>query len=231
MAIIGSGPIGCELGQGFQRLGTEVTIIEMGEHFLPREDTDAAYLLQESMKKDGVQFTFKSKPTNIHVIQQGVDGGYPLIKITYEKEGETKSIAVNALLIAAGRRPNVEELDLEKAEVEFTREGITVDNFLKTSNDDIYGVGDCVSKYQFTHNSDTHARYVVRNALFYGQNDKSKIILPWCTYTHPEIAHVGKYPRELNEEGIAFDTYHKFMDKLDRALCEGTYGIMKIHTR
>jgi pyruvate/2-oxoglutarate dehydrogenase complex dihydrolipoamide dehydrogenase (E3) component len=92
-------------------------------------------------------------------------------------------------------------------------------------------VGDCCSKYQFTHNSDIHARYVVRNALFYAQNDKNKIYLPWCTYTEPEIAHVGKYAHELDTDGTPYDTYFKFFDKLDRAICEGKYGTMRIHTK
>lgn len=105
-----------------------------------------------------------------------------------------------------------------------------VNNVLRTTNEQIFAVGDCCSQYQFTHNSDIHARYVVRNALFEANNDKSKVHLPWCTYTQPEIAHVGKYSHELESEGVKFDTYFKFMDKLDRALCEGDYGIMKIHT-
>ena len=93
-------------------------------------------------------------------------------------------------------------------------------------------VGDCVNDgLQFTHHSDIHARYVVRNALFGESHDRHKVILPWCTYTEPEIAHVGLYPRELDAQGVKFDTYFKFMDKLDRAICEGKYGIMKIHTK
>ena len=143
----------------------------------------------------------------------------------------TSSVIVEAVLIAVGRRPNVEDMHLEKAGVSYNvNQGVQVDNFLRTTNEDIYAVGDCCSEYQFTHNSDIHARYVVRNALFYGENDHSQIHLPWCTYTEPEIAHVGRYPRELDAQGVKYDTYFKFMDKLDRALCEGKYGIMKIHT-
>ena len=139
---------------------------------------------------------------------------------------------VECVLIAAGRRPNVEGLNLEEVGIQYDeREGIKVDNLLKTTHDDVYAVGDCCSLYNFTHNSDIHARYVVRNALFFAENDRTKILLPWCTYTEPEIAHVGKYPRELEAEGVKFDTYFKFMDKLDRAICEGKYGIMKIHTK
>jgi pyruvate/2-oxoglutarate dehydrogenase complex dihydrolipoamide dehydrogenase (E3) component len=138
---------------------------------------------------------------------------------------------VEAVLVAVGRRPNVQGMDLEVAGVAYNENlGVQVNHLLRTTNEDIYAVGDCCSQYQFTHNSDIHARYVVRNALFYAENDRSKVHLPWCTYTEPEIAHVGKYPRELESEGTKFDTYFKFMDKLDRALCEGKYGIMKIHT-
>ena len=112
-------------------------------------------------------------------------------------------------------------MNLEVAGVEYDRFGIKTNNELRTTNNDVFAVGDCCSKYQFTHNSDVHARYVIRNALFYDTKDKNDIILPWCTYTEPEIAHVGKYGRELEEEGVKYDTYYKFFDKLDRALCEG----------
>ncbi len=148
------------------------------------------------------------------------------------ENGESKSVVVESVLVATGRRPNVHGMGLDVAGIDFNEEkGVKVDNYLRTTNPDVYAVGDCCSEYQFTHNSDIHARYVVRNALFFDEKDKTKILLPWCTYTEPEIAHVGKYPRELEADGVKFDTYFKFMDKLDRALCEGKYGIMKIHTK
>ncbi len=154
------------------------------------------------------------------------------IKVTFtSSQGGESFLVVDAVLIAAGRRPNVEGLGLDVAGVQFDpKEGVQVDNLLRTTNEQVFAVGDCCSKYQFTHNSDIHARYVVRNALFEAKNDRSKVYLPWCTYTQPEIAHVGRYSHELEKEGVKFDTYFKFMDKLDRALCEGEYGIMKIHT-
>ena len=144
----------------------------------------------------------------------------------------TRTQIVEAVLVAVGRKPNVEGMNLGAAGVKVNEgEGIQVDQRLRTANENVYAVGDCVSKLQFTHNSDIHARYVVRNALFSESKDHTEVLLPWCTYTEPEIAHVGKYPRELDSEEIKFDTYFKFFDKLDRALCEGKYGIMKIHTR
>ncbi len=126
----------------------------------------------------------------------------------------------------------MEHLNLEAAGVHLSvGEGVNVDRYLRTHNPNIFAVGDCVSsRTQFTHNSDIHARYVVKNALFSEKNDHTSVILPWCTYTEPEIAHVGRYPRELEAQGVRFDTYFKFFDKLDRALCEGQYGMMKIHT-
>jgi len=146
------------------------------------------------------------------------------------ENGESKSVIVESVLIATGRRPNVHGMGLDIAGVEFNEEkGVKVDNFLRTTNPDVYAVGDCCSEYQFTHNSDIHARYVVRNALFFDQKDKTKILLPWCTYTEPEVAHVGKYEAELTAAGTPFETFVRQLEAVDRCMCDGiNAGFVKI---
>lgn len=139
---------------------------------------------------------------------------------------------MNLVLFATGRAPNVKGLNLEAAGVEYdVKEGVHTNDKLETTNSNIFAVGDCSGKYQFTHNSDITARYVIKNALFLGGNKRSDILLPWCTYTEPEIAHVGKYCHELDKAGVKYDSYIKFYDKLDRALCDSQDGIIKIHTK
>lgn len=132
-------------------------------------------------------------------------------------------------MFAIGRKANVNKLNLEAAGIEYDDKGLKVNQYLQTTNSDVYGVGECATAFQFTHNSDICAKYVIRNALFFGKQDYTKVLLPWCTYTSPEVAHVGKYPHQLEQEGVAFDTHIKYYDKLDRATCDGVKGIMKVH--
>mmetsp|Transcript_5263 Transcript_5263/g.4856 ORF Transcript_5263/g.4856 Transcript_5263/m.4856 type:complete len:157 (+) Transcript_5263:799-1269(+) len=155
------------------------------------------------MEKDGVKLLFNTTVDMIQVVQGESDNeGYPLLKLTcLRKEGEFE-VEVNAILLATGRKPNVDGMDLEKAGVEYDHKvGVRVNDNLRTSNPNIYAVGDCCCKYQFTHNSGQMGRLVIRNALFFGKKEYSKILLPWCTYTEPEIAHVGKYSHELQAIG------------------------------
>jgi pyruvate/2-oxoglutarate dehydrogenase complex dihydrolipoamide dehydrogenase (E3) component len=138
----------------------------------------------------------------------------------------------NAVLLATGRTPNVEGMGLEEAGIEFdTRQGVKVNDKLVTTNGNVYAVGDVASKYQFTHNSDQMARIVVKNALFFGKEKYSNVILPWCTYTDPEIAHVGKYPKEMDEASIQYDTYKSDFHHNDRAICEEVSGFVKFHCK
>jgi pyruvate/2-oxoglutarate dehydrogenase complex dihydrolipoamide dehydrogenase (E3) component len=179
-----------------------------------------------------VKIHLKTKADAFTLLKEADEESFPKINaLITRSDGVETNLVVEAVLLAVGRKPNIEGLNLDAAGVKWNPHGVEVDEHLRTANSHIFAVGDCVDEgLQFTHHSDIHARYVVRNALFEERHDRTKVILPWCTYTEPEIAHVGKYPRELDAEGIKFDTYFKFMDKLDRALCEGKYGIMKIHT-
>lgn len=138
---------------------------------------------------------------------------------------------VDAVLIATGRSPNVEGLELEKAGVEYDRFGVKVNEYLETGNPNIYAVGDCLPSLKFTHHSDIHARMVVQNALLKKKESTKQIILPYCTYTDPEMAQVGMNEVQLKKEGIEYDTYTKFFDKCDRAICESKNGIYKINCK
>jgi pyruvate/2-oxoglutarate dehydrogenase complex dihydrolipoamide dehydrogenase (E3) component len=209
-------------------------MLSRGHQFLPKEDPDAALYLHQKMIDDGVNIHLNSKPLKFRVIKSPGNIWNPNseVEIEVEREGETETIKGDSILVAAGRRPNVHGMGLEEAGVEFDElTGVKVNDYCQTTNKNVYAVGDVCSPYQFTHNSDHMARNVVRNALFFGSEKTSSLIMSWCTYTDPEIAHVGKYSRELEEEGTEFDTYKYDLGHNDRAICENEDGFIKIHCK
>ena len=228
LGVIGAGPIGMELAQSFQRFGSQVSVFSRKDGILPKEDPEAAKVVEESMRRDGVNFianvTFKRIESN------GV--GNP-ISLVYEQGGAEHSMEFDALLVATGRKPNVVGLGLDEVGVEYDeRMGVKVDDNLRTSNPNIFAVGDVASKYQFTHMSDFMARIVIRNALFFGKDKVSDLLIPWATYTDPEVAHVGLYEHDLKDQGIEYATFTKTFEHMDRAILEGeTEGFVKIHTK
>lgn len=224
MLIVGAGPIGCELGQGFARLGTNVTIISSGSSFLAQEDADCSIYLQEQMKQDGVQIRLDTNVTSFS--QAGEE-----ISATLQHQDQSTVEQFDIVMLGKGRVPNVENLGLDEAGIKFDKTGVLVNDHLQTSNPDVYAVGDCIPGPKFTHNSDVHARYVIRNALFGEACDRNNIILPKCTYTDPEVASIGDNETTLKQKGIEYDTYTKFFDRLDRATCESKRGIYKVHCR
>lgn len=227
LAVIGGGPIGAELAQTFQRLGTAVTLIDIADHILPREDADAAELVRKSLECDGVTFLLGTQTQRI-----ATENGEKVIY--YKKDGLAESVAVDEILVAVGRRPNVDGLNLEAAGVEYdAKTGVKVNDYLQTSNPAIYAAGDVALEYQFTHVAGHSAAIVVQNALFPAPKRKySDLIIPWVTYTDPEVAHVGIYPSEAAEQGLEIDTYYQPMGRNDRAVAEGeTEGFVKIHVK
>ncbi|MGD2114855.1 MAG: FAD-containing oxidoreductase, partial [Acidobacteriota bacterium] len=184
MVVIGAGPIGCEMAQTFARLGSEVTLLDLMPRILPREDPEAAELLQGVLERDGVRLGL-----GVTISRVVTEGGARVVH--YERDGERFEARCDALLISAGRAPNVEGLGLEAAGVEYDRKGIRVDDRLRTTNQRIFAAGDVASAYQFTHVADALARIAIQNALFYGRARASDLVIPWCTYTEPEVAHVG----------------------------------------
>ena len=226
LAIIGAGPIGCELAQAFSRFGSQVTLLEVMPQILIREDKDAAALIQAALIRDGVSLVLGCQITGVER-----DGQDKVLRV--EKDGQQEEVRVDAVLLGVGRAPNVEGLNLEAVDVEFdTRQGVKVDDRLQTTNPRIYAAGDICSPYKFTHMADALARVVIQNTLFVGRAKASALTVPWCTYTDPEIAHVGLYEHEAEKQGIAIQTFHQEMGQVDRAVLEGdTDGFVKIHTK
>jgi pyruvate/2-oxoglutarate dehydrogenase complex dihydrolipoamide dehydrogenase (E3) component len=226
LAVIGGGPIGCELAQAFRRLGSEVILFHNASHILNREDRDAAEIIQQSFIRDGVRLILNCKTKKVEK-----KNGDKVIHI--DCGGKTDTIAVDEILAGAGRSPNVEGLNLEAVGVKYDkREGVQVDEHLQTTNPRIYAAGDICLKYKFTHTADATARIVIQNALFLGRKKQSALTIPWCTYTDPEIAHVGMYEADAREKGIAVDTFIKPLNDVDRAIADGEEeGFVKIHVR
>jgi pyruvate/2-oxoglutarate dehydrogenase complex dihydrolipoamide dehydrogenase (E3) component len=224
LAILGAGPIGSELAQAFARLGSEVTMIEMSDRFFDRADPDAAALLHQSLLEDGITIRLSTTLESVTVADGSV-----VVQLRSPKEPE--QISVDRILVAAGRRANVDGIELEAAGVKYDRMGVQVNDFLQTSNRRIFASGDVCLPYQFTHTADAASRIVIQNALFPGPKKKlSRLVVPWCTYTDPEIAHVGLSLDEADRRGIPLDTYEVSMGEVDRATTEGeTEGFLKIH--
>jgi len=221
---VGAGPIGCEMAQAFRRFGSEVHVLEAMPQPLAREDPDAAALLLAALKADGIRFQSGIKFDAI----EKTDGGRICCRFT--NDGGSHSIACDELLVATGRRANVNGVGLEAAGVKFTRHGVTIDDCLATSNPDIFAVGDVCLREKFTHMAGETGLMVCQNALFGGKETFSSRTIPWVTYTQPEIAHVGCYERDL--EGSKFHTFTLKSDHFDRCITDGCGpGFVRIHTR
>lgn len=225
LGVIGAGPIGAELAQTFRRLGSEVTVFDILPQVLGREDRDAADIVESVLRRDGIDLILEASIKKITV-----EGGKKVF--FFEHEGRDKRVEVDEILSAAGRVPNLEGLNLEAAGVEYHKKGVVVNDYLQTTNPNIYAAGDVALSYQFTHTADAAARIVLQNALFLGRKKVSALTVPWCTYTDPEVAHVGLYPHEAEAAGMAVDTFVQPFDKVDRAVADGdTGGFLKVHVR
>jgi pyruvate/2-oxoglutarate dehydrogenase complex dihydrolipoamide dehydrogenase (E3) component len=222
LAVIGAGPIGCELAQAFARFGSEVSLLGNHPQILPREDRPAAALVQQAMARDGVKLTLGCKVLGVE--KQGTD---KLLRL------DSGAVRADEILVGVGRTPNVDGLNLEAAGVASdARTGVHVNDRLRTTNPRVYAAGDICSRYQFTHAADALARIAIRNALFLGRARASDLTIPWCTYTDPEIAHVGLYEHEAESRGIAVQTFVQSLEHVDRAILDGdTDGFVKVHVR
>jgi pyruvate/2-oxoglutarate dehydrogenase complex dihydrolipoamide dehydrogenase (E3) component len=222
LAVIGAGPIGCELAQAFARFGSEVYLMEAQHGVLPNEDRDAAEIVLQSLRRDGVQLLCCGKELQVGASPKGKH-------LSVDSHGEHYDVAVDEILVAAGRAPNVEGLGLETAGVEYDKHGVAVNDRLQTSNRRIYAAGDICSRYKFTHAADAMARIVLQNALFFGRAKASALTIPWCTYTDPEVAHVGLYEHEARERGIPTQTFEQSFGEVDRAILDGrTDGFARV---
>ncbi|HSB04546.1 MAG TPA: mercuric reductase [Thermodesulfobacteriota bacterium] len=226
LAVLGGGPIGCELAQAFRRLGSEVILFHNAGHLLNREDSDAAEIVQSAFVQEGIRLILGCKTRRVEKRDNDK-------VIHFECQGREEETSVDEVLVGIGRVPNVEGLNLEATGVKYDgREGIIVNDYLQTTNPSIYAAGDISLKYKFTHTADAAARIVIQNALFRGRKKFSALTIPWCTYTDPEIAHVGLYEGDAKERGIDADTFIQPLGKVDRAILDGEQeGFVKVHVK
>jgi pyruvate/2-oxoglutarate dehydrogenase complex dihydrolipoamide dehydrogenase (E3) component len=226
LLIMGGGPLGCEFAQAFQRLGCQVTLLHKYDRLMNREDADVTALLQQVLVREGVHLILNAKPTQVLKTDRGK-------LVRYESAGRPGEIEIDEVLAGAGRAPNVENLGLEAAGVRYdTRDGVAVNDKLQTTNRRIYAAGDVCLKYKFTHLADAAARIVIQNALFLGRKKISALTIPWCTYTDPEVAHVGLSEAEAARQGVPIQTFIKPLREVDRAVVDGEdLGMVKIHVK
>lgn len=225
LAVIGAGPVGCELAQAFARFGSEVFLIEALHGILPNDDPEAAEVVKRAMGRDGLRIMCCGKDLQI----SRTDGGK---RLQVDSHGEHYDIVVDEILVGVGRVPNLEGLGLEAAGVTYEKTGVTVDERLQTTNLRIYAAGDICSPYKFTHAADAMARLVIQNALFFGRAKASALTIPWCTYTDPEVAHVGLSAPQAQEQGMPVQTFVQPLAEVDRAVLDGAAdGFVKIHVR
>ncbi len=227
LAVIGGGPIGCELAQAFHRLGCEVVVLHKNNHILDREDAEAADIVQQKFVQEGIQLMLGTTLDRVEMTPEGKT-------LHFTRNGSPDRITVDEILVGAGRSPNVEGLNLEAVGVEYDkRKGVKVNDYLQTTNPKIFAAGDICMDWKFTHAADAAARIVIKNTLFspfgLGRSKLSSLVMPWATYTDPEIAHVGLYEQEAKQQGIECNTIKIPFEHVDRAIADGeTEGFVKI---
>jgi pyruvate/2-oxoglutarate dehydrogenase complex dihydrolipoamide dehydrogenase (E3) component len=223
LIVIGAGPVGCEMAQAFRRFGSEVALVSHGPRLLRREDVDAAAVLATQFEREGIRMALGARILRIE--RRGESK-----VVVYEGQSPGGELAGDEILVAVGRTPNLDGLGLEAAGVEFDTSGVKVDDRLRTANHRVYAAGDVCSRYKFTHAADAMARIVLQNALFFGRKKASALVLPWCTYTDPEVAHVGLYEKEARELGLDVTTLTVPLEEIDRAILDGDEeGFARVH--
>ncbi len=225
MIIIGGGPIGTEMAQAFQNLGTEITVVDMADTILSNDHPDLTSILKEHLEKQGVKY-------ELGAAVKSVTGNDKSIEVTIEKDGETKILKAEKLLMATGRRANFEPLNLNAAGVETDKKGVSINDKCRTNVKNIYAIGDVTGRYQFTHMSEHMGKVAVTNALLKFPMKIDHKHVPWVTYTDPEMAHVGATQQELNEKGVKYELYKFPYDMIDRAITdEKTTGWIYIYAK
>ncbi len=226
LAIVGGGPLGCELAQTLARLGSQVTIVQDEPKFLPLEERDAAELLSRALARDGVVTRLNTTVVGVRECQ----GSKWLDTVS---NGAKDSIAVDAIFVGIGRMPNVEELCLETARVAFSaRDGIKIDEYLRTTNPHVYAAGDVCLHQKFTNVAQASAKLAVANAFCAGRRRRQHWLIPRCTHCDPQIAHIGMHVRQARQRKIAVHSFTIMMQDVDCAIIDGKdVGFVKIHVR
>jgi pyruvate/2-oxoglutarate dehydrogenase complex dihydrolipoamide dehydrogenase (E3) component len=225
LLVLGGGPVGSELAQAFARFGSEVHLIQRGPHLLPRDEPEATAVVRHHLERDGVRLQLGA-----NAVRHARAGSERVL--TVERGGQAAEVGGDALLVATGRRPNIEGLALEAAGIVADSTGVRVDDFFRTANPRVYAAGDVCSSYKFTHAADAMARTVLRNALFFGHGRSSRLVIPHCTYTDPEVASVGLTAKQTAEHGVAIDSFRVPFSEVDRAVLDGEDdGFALVHVR
>jgi len=227
LLVLGAGPIGCELAQSFQRLGSQVTLVDMAPRILPNEDSDVAQILSDRLEKESVRLL-----TNSKAVAFREQAGERIMRI--ERDGDEQDIPFDEVIVAVGRRAHTESLGLDALDIKLNPNGtIVVDDYQRTSLKHVYACGDVAGPYQFTHMASHQAWYSSVNALF-GMFRKFRInysVVPWCTFTDPEVARVGLSEDSAAQQGIAVEVSRYDISDLDRAIAEGeNAGFIKVLT-
>ena len=225
LIVVGSGPIGSEMAQAFRRLGSEVTVVDIASSILPREDPDLAAIVFAQLKSEGVRYQLSASIAKVERTSLGVR------LLLREPDGSVRPIDATHLLLAAGRKANIEDLALDAAGVEIAGGRIVLENALTTTNPRVYVIGDAAGGYQFTHLAEHHAGIVLRHAIFKLKWTKPSPVLPWCTFTDPEFARVGLSEGDAKKTGVDHRVYTFPLSDIDRARAEGeTDGMAKLVT-
>ena len=225
LLVIGGGAIGCELSQAFARLGSRVTVFDQARRVLANDDPDASILVQRALTNDGVQFELGTIITHVSHAD-----GRSIVHFRRSPDGPQEQLAGDHLLVATGRAANVEGLDLARAGIHAGPHGVVVDDRLRTSNRRVYAAGDVCSRFQFTHVADASARIVIQNALFFGRRRASAMTIPWCTYTDPEVAHVGLSAEDAEKRRPDVQTISVPLSDVDRAVLDDeAQGFVRVH--
>jgi pyruvate/2-oxoglutarate dehydrogenase complex dihydrolipoamide dehydrogenase (E3) component len=224
LLVVGAGPTGCELAQSFARFGSTVTLFDQSPRVLPREDADAAAILQRQLEIDGVRCELGARLERVEQVPEGT-------RLWFARDGgETGWHEGDEILVAAGRAPNVEDLELQAAGIAAEPRGIVVDDRLRTSNPRVYASGDVCSSFQFTHAADATSRIVIQNALFFARRKASALVIPWVTYTDPEVAHVGLSQADAAQSAGRVGTITIPLSEIDRSVVDDrTDGFVRVH--
>ncbi len=216
--VMGGGPIGTEIGQSFSRLGAKVTIVSSTPHICPKEDADVAAVLVKRLKAEGVTIHDNARATKVEV-----KGGKKVVTVKAKEGGAEFTVTVDEILVATGRRPNIEGLNLEGVGVAVGKKGIETDRKCRTNVPSIWAIGDVAGHYQFTHWAGYQAKVIIRNTLFPGSSECDYGNLPWTTFTEPEIAHVGLSETHAKEQNVPHRVFKAEFHHNDRAVCDGEY--------